>query len=144
MELDITLYNLAYAQPYSPFFIAVHNEDAPDLFRVGSEATPGLALLAEMGDVADVKAMFDDSDDVDSTMVLENAIGPLGSATFTVEISCKYPYVSMASMAVNTNDCFVGINHMMLMPGMDVTGPGYDAGSEANNEDWDYIPGPFW
>ena len=49
MELDITLYNLAYAQPYSPFFIAVHNEDAPDLFRVGSEATPGLALLAEMG-----------------------------------------------------------------------------------------------
>ena len=73
--------------------------------------------------------------------------GPLGpgmSRSFEIEVSCRYPYVSLASMAVNTNDCFVGINHMVLMPGMEVTVPGYDAGSEENNEDCDFIPGPAW
>jgi hypothetical protein len=46
------------------------------------------------------------------------------------------------SSAINTNDCFVAINGMKLEVGQVFTGPGYDSGSEANNENCNSIPGP--
>jgi len=132
--------------PFSPFFIAVHNEYAPDLFSLGMPPTDGLAEIAESGGTDLLQTMFESDSNVDTIMVKQGPEIPLlraGEETvFDVTVSCDYPYVSMASMAVNTNDCFVGINHMMLMPDMVMTVPGYDAGSEVNNEDCDYIPGP--
>ena len=64
--------------------------------------------------------------------------------TFRVEVKEEYPYVSFASMAINTNDAFIGIAGMMVQPGTRLTlfVPGYDAGTEMNNESCDYIPGP--
>jgi hypothetical protein len=53
-----------------------------------------------------------------------------------------YPYVTIAAMAINTNDAFVAINSMALVAGDRVTSVGYDAGSEENNEDCASIPGP--
>ena len=67
-----------------------------------------------------------------------------GGDSFVIEIpyDSKYPYVSLATMAINTNDCFVAINGRKLMPGDVFTGPGYDSGSEENNELCSSIPGP--
>jgi hypothetical protein len=53
-----------------------------------------------------------------------------------------YPYVTIASMAINTNDAFIAINSMALKAGDRVTSVGYDAGSEENNELCTSIPGP--
>ena len=61
---------------------------------------------------------------------------------FDLEVDRDYPYVSLASMAISTNDCFVGINKMELEPGMRVLVPGYDSGTEENNEACVSIPGP--
>lgn len=46
-------------------------------------------------------------------------------------------------MAIHTNDCFVGMNSLLIEDGTVVRGPGYDAGTEENNEDCAFIPGPF-
>ena len=151
-ELSITLRNIAYSQPMSKFFVVVHNDKAPALFEVGSQATDGLAALAEDADTTLLEGMFvaGTTRGVGSVLVVPNMEGPNAlledgeETTFTVTVSRKYPYVSMASMAVNTNDCFVGINAMKLKPGMKLTTPGYDSGTELNNEDCAFIPGPAW
>jgi hypothetical protein len=51
-----------------------------------------------------------------------------------ITVTKDYPYVTIASMAINTNDCFVAINGMKLSDGDHITGPGYNAGTEENNE----------
>jgi hypothetical protein len=45
-------------------------------------------------------------------------------------------------MATNTNDCFVGFSAVKLKNGFVLWGPGYDAGTEWNDELCDSIPGP--
>jgi hypothetical protein len=158
VDLKITVQNLAYSQPMGPFFVVVHNEDLPPLYELGKPAPDnGLQLLAEDGSpdalidyytgdgpsqyTSSVGAFADDS----SRNLPEGAafLLELGEESSTiVTVSSDYPYVSMASMAVNTNDCFVGFAGMMLEPGMSFTTPGYDSGTEENNENCDSVPGP--
>ena len=64
------------------------------------------------------------------------------SVYIDIPVDPYYPYVSVATMAINTNDCFVAINGQMLMSGDVFTGVGYDSGTEINNEDCASIPGP--
>ena len=64
------------------------------------------------------------------------------SVYIDIPVDPYYPYVTVATMAVNTNDAFVAINGQMLQPGDVFTGVGYDAGSEENNENCNSIPGP--
>ena len=52
---------------------------------------------------------------------------------FDVTTTFSYPYVSFASMAINTNDCFVALNGVYLSPGQSIEVPGYDAGTEVND-----------
>ena len=49
MSTDFTIRNGAFDQPFSPFFIMVHNETTQPLFEVGEPASNELALLAEAG-----------------------------------------------------------------------------------------------
>lgn len=51
-------------------------------------------------------------------------------------------YLSFASMLVTTNDAFIGANHLDVSKSRTMMLNAYDAGSEANSEDCDYIPGP--
>lgn len=147
--LKITVRNLAYLQPMSGFFVMAHNAHATPLFQLGEPATDALATLAEEGDASALVNMFSE---METTGVDQSSIGvfsnggpltPFESLTFEVKVSKKYPYVSFASMAINTNDCFIGINARELVPGMSFTVPGYDYGTEENNEDCGFIPGPF-
>ena len=155
VELTITVRNIAYSQPMSPFFVFVHNGDAPPLFEIGKPATPALGALAEDANTELLKEMFKagSTEGVASVKVVPNGQGSGDTkglledgeyTQFTVTVSNDYPYVSMASMAVNTNDCFVGINAKKLYRGMELTTPGYDSGTELNNEDCMFIPGPAW
>ena len=67
-----------------------------------------------------------------------------GGESFEIELDYdpRYPYVSLATMAIHTNDCFVAINGRKIKRGDVFTGPGYDSGSEENNELCSSIPGP--
>lgn len=158
VDLKITVQNLAYSQPLGPFFVVVHNKDLPPLYELGKPAPDnGLQLLAEDGSPDELIAFYEGAgpsqytssvgaftDDTSRNLpdgaafLLE--LGEVSSTVVTV--SSDYPYVSMASMAVNTNDCFVGFAGMMLEPGMSFSTPGYDSGTEENNENCNSIPGP--
>jgi hypothetical protein len=59
-----------------------------------------------------------------------------------VEVCEEYPLVTIAAMAINTNDCFVAMNGVEVMPGMVLNLDGLDSGSEENNELCSSIPGP--
>ena len=55
----------------SPFFVVVHNKDAPTLFKVGKKASPELAALAEDADTSGLMDLFD-TDGVAMMKVVKN------------------------------------------------------------------------
>lgn len=139
---EVSVTNLTNAQPLSPVAVILHNEGA--LFELGSSASVALETLAESGDNSQVLA---------ESMVLAGASGdgvvmPGLSQTVSVSLVDTQPMMlSTATMLVNTNDAFTGINAMSL-ENMDVgesismlTGS-YDAGTESNSEIITTIPGP--
>ena len=143
--LRITVTNVAYRQPLSQFFVSVHDETSVPLFQMGTEATSALATLAEQGDPSELDTFYNGeaSQGILSAVVAGDApTGPGGSISFDVTVNRDYPYISFAAMAVNTNDCFIGISGMELWGGETISSPGYDSGSEENNEDCASVPGP--
>ena len=141
--LTISVTNLTPFQPFSPFFVMTHDDSAPALFSFGAPASVGLRDLAENGNPAPLVAMYSMMDGVGSAMA--TTMGPtLPGATqeIEVEVSKDYPYVTIASMFVNSNDGFIAINGRMLEAGDAFFLNGYDAGTEEYNENCDSIPGP--
>lgn len=139
--------NLAFQQPFGGVFVMTHNAMADPLFTLGEESTEELALLAENGDPGPLVGLYDGAMGVGEAFAFAEGApfgGRVGPNTFVIEIPYdpKYPYISLATMAINTNDCFVAINGRKIMPGDVFTGPGYDSGSEVNNELCNSIPGP--
>lgn len=48
-ELTLNVLNLSYQQPFSTFFVLVHNSQAAPLYTLGQPASNELARLAESG-----------------------------------------------------------------------------------------------
>jgi hypothetical protein len=144
--LDVTLKitNLTFRQPFSSFLVVLHNRDADPLFVFGEEASQELAMLAEDGNPGPLYDKYNGAFGVKFVDV-HDAGAPFfgGQVTYiTVPYERSYPYITIASMAINTNDCFVALNSVFLSPGQIIDVPGYDAGSEVNNELCSSIPGP--
>ena len=139
---EISVTNLTHAQPMSPIAVVLHNEG--QLWQLGQPASNALEMLAESGDNSGVLA---------ESMVLagQSGMGVLMSGmeeTITVSIENTMPMMlSVATMLVNTNDAFSGINAMGLT-NMEVgeiismQTSSYDSGTEKNTELMSTIPGP--
>ena len=148
-KFKITVTNSAFQQPMSRFFATVHSADAPPLYEIGKPATTALALLAENGDPQPLVDLYS-SPIVESKsasvrqadIVTDGALIPGEPRSFIIYTTATHPYLSFASMAVNTNDCFVGVSSLLLKDGLQFSVPGLDAGSEENNELCRSIPGP--
>lgn len=139
LYLDLT--NLAIMQPNSPFLVVSHNEYAPKLFVPGHPARDELRSIAEMGDATSAQALYE-QDENTLTSSIGSPIAPGGNATIKVAVNSAYPLVTLAAMCGNTNDCFVAVNGMHLYPGQVLYQPGWDAGTELNNELCTFVPGP--
>lgn len=142
--VKITVTNQAYQQPFGPIFIMTHNEAETPIFKVGMNATEALATLAEDGDPSMLIEKYDGSVNSGFVGAMTEGIPYFGgqSVEFLVPFDLKYPYLTIASMAINSNDCFVALNGAKLQPKAKIDAPGYDAGSEENNELCSSIPGP--
>jgi hypothetical protein len=138
----VTVTNLTAAQPFSPVAVVLH--DSEGLWQVGQAASAPLEQLAESGD---------NSDFLQSTDVLGNAnggqiIAPGDSQVITVTINDRVDTkLTTASMLVNTNDAFAGLDSYALdslTVGDVITMrvPALDAGTELNDEAMGTIPGP--
>ena len=141
-SLTLRIINQTFKQPFSPFFVMVHNDQTDPLYARGEPATSALATLAEEGDSSELLSLYEEAEGVWSAVQAGGLTLPGSSLEVNITVSDEYPLVTIASMAVNTNDCFVSLNGAALQSGMVINTPGNDAGSEVNNEDCSCIPGP--
>jgi len=138
----VTITNLSYAQPMSPFFLMVHGRGVDPIFSLGEAPSAALANLAENGDASSLQALYEGTKNVKSVTIGSGPILPGQSMSYDITITPQHRWLSLASMAINTNDCFVGANGVKIR-NTEFSGVGYDAGSEMNNENCNSIPGPF-
>lgn len=146
-KYKVTCKNIAYSQPMSPFFVAVHKAKTTPIFELGKEASPELGFLAEEGNPERLIELYSEGGDESFGVLFarQEGNGPLflgDEFSFTVMTRGKFKYLSMASMAVNTNDCFVGFTDILLKDGLHLYSPGYDSGTELNNQLCTSVPGP--
>ena len=139
---EVTITNTTAGQVITPPVVLTHK--AVKLFTLGQPAPEYLVPLAEDGDTSAFVGA-DTLDVVSDVVIAESPILPGHSATLTVETSSDHSYISLAGMFATSNDAFVAINGKPL----NFNGTAshfyanvYDAGSEANSEDCQFIPGP--
>ncbi len=134
--------NLTANQPMSPLAVALHSSG--DFWQIGQPASNEIEILAEGGDNSAMLAM---------AMVESSASGggilmPGGTESlFITSTNFGGLNISVATMLVNTNDAFSGINKVAV-DGMQVgdrlsfRAIALDAGTEFNSEAQGSIPGP--
>lgn len=143
MSYKLTVANLTNGQPMSPVAAVLHNGDFEG-WTLGQSATSSLELLAEAGD---------NSEFVNQPMVISSQTGTgvvLPGAVTELDLVVEETptlTLSVATMLVNTNDAFTGIDglslsSMMVGDRISHNAFAYDAGTESNSEASGTIPGP--
>lgn len=142
MEYQVTVTNLTNAQPLSPLTLVLHQSG--EIWQVGQAASVMLETLAESGDNSGVMA----ADFVLSNATNGEVLLPGLQAQLTISTTdATASKLSLATMLVNTNDAFSGLNAIDLS-GLEVGSTimfktvVYDAGTEGNSEMPGTIPGP--
>jgi hypothetical protein len=151
---EVTFTDLTSGQPLTPAVAATHR-GRNELFNIGDAASFGLKEIAENGNNAPMLSRLGSENDVAD--FLEAPGGPLvpagtpgdamfgQSTTFTVTADRGAHRLSLASMLICTNDGFTGVNGLELPSkvgdSVTVETMAYDAGTEANTEDFaDMVP----
>lgn len=141
-QYQVSVTNLTNAQPFSPLAVLLHSSG--DVWQFGQAASTALEDLAESGNNAGL---------INASFVVSNAsnngiLMPGAQTDVTISTTdAAANKLSLATMLVNTNDAFTGLNKIdlaQLAVGDSLTfRPGaYDAGTEANSEAMGTIPGP--
>ena len=147
---SVVVTNLTHGQPMAPSAIVVH-EPGYNMFVSGEPASLGLENLAEGGSPELLIGEAQDSvwflDAVNSAGI--NGPGSATSVTTLLvpELDIDNVRLSVATMLVDTNDGFAGINakdisNMAIGDTMTFTAPVWDSGTEANTETAATMPGP--
>lgn len=145
-KVEIT--NLTYAQPLSPAAIIVHKQDYK-LFSEGQTASIELEQLAESGNAENLISRAQQEDSVFHQGLTNGLIQP--GDTYEYNFSLNYEVsdqaITIATMLVNTNDGFTGINaetiiRLRVNQTQEFYGPVWDSGTEGNSETAATIPGP--
>ncbi|GLP96188.1 spondin domain-containing protein [Paraferrimonas sedimenticola] len=140
---QIEVVNLTANQPMSPIAVLSHT-DAVMVWQTGMPASNALEVLAESGDASGFS-------DLDGVLASANGAGilpPGGKEMIDLELSSlEIDRLSLATMLVNTNDAFTGINGADFASlAVDASHTfylnAYDAGTEGNTEAKGSIPGP--
>jgi hypothetical protein len=148
---EVSVTNLTRGQIFSPPVVATHNSRMMPLWGLGYPASKELAALAEDAQTAGLIARLQADRNVASVSMIKGKNGViLPGETAKIRIDGgsgrggRFDRISMAGMLVITNDAFFGLDRV-LAPHHGtkaVRSAAYDAGSEANNEDCRFIPGP--
>jgi hypothetical protein len=139
----VTITNLTRGQIFSPPIVISHKKNF-NLFTLGDPASPEFAALAEDGLTDPLVAILSELPSVFDSKVAGGPIMPGESVTIEFSTRRHFRYISVAGMLVTTNDAFFAVRNLRV-PGWGrakVEAIVYDAGSEANSESCDFIPGP--
>ena len=142
VEYEVLLKNLTNGQPISAPLLILH--DIGELFEVGESSSDALELLAESGDASRI---LDETSFLLSSASADAGITYGESTTITVSHTAQANYLSFASMLGNSNDAFTGLNKVDLSElavndSLTFSTVAYDAGTEANTESAETVPGP--
>jgi len=149
-EYEVTVTNLTRGQRFTPILVATHKQGVR-LFELGSPASSQLRTLAEEGDTGPLAALLASMPEVKDVVTstppppASNLIDPGESITLRVETIGAFDHVSLAAMLIPTNDAFFALNGVEGPRGnneLTLFSPAYDAGTEANDESCESIPGP--
>lgn len=139
---EVTITNVTRGALFTPILVASHRTNVK-LFDLGQPASADLAILAEDGDIAPLaQALRADSRVID----VANSTGLLEPGqSVTVRVAAQSAdRISLAAMILPTNDGFIALNGVAAprFGSEEHWVPGYDAGSEPNDERCAAIPGP--
>ncbi|MEX1361999.1 MAG: spondin domain-containing protein [Nannocystaceae bacterium] len=137
---DITITNVSgdrgtLVTPLSPVLWALHT-DAIALFGEGMPAIAELEALAEDGDAGPFDALLGGSAEVEAHAIVPGMGGPLmpgESAQLSITPSAAFPYLSLASMVVQSNDAFLAAGVVGDAPIAGI--PLFDGGMLRDNQD---------
>jgi hypothetical protein len=140
---EVTITNVTHGTVFTPVFVVSHAPGVK-LFEPGQPASDELAALAEGGDFGPLATDLEKDSRVVDLADSGGLLPPGESVTVTVEAPRGRGQVSLASMMLPTNDGFIALNgawaprhkHSIIY-----SSPGYDAGSEPNDELCISIPG---
>ena len=139
-QYKISITNTTAHHVFTPTLIVSHAKHI-SLFNVGEMASAGLAFQAENGDPSAKLAETQGLHGVYDTMIGDFIPGGV-TASFIITAP-KRAHLSLTAMLATTNDSFVALNSVSLpKKSASFYAQIYDAGSEANNEDCAFIPGP--
>ena len=136
---EVTVYNITKGLTFTPALVA-STRKGDRFFASGMPASSGLETIAESGNSAPLAGSLD-AYDVSSL----GFIGPGGSDHTVVATTGAYKGISIASMAIPTNDTFWAVNGIDGPRGnktITVHAIAYDAGTELNDELCVSLPGP--
>lgn len=137
----VTITNATSHHVITPPLIVIHNRHFK-MFEVAEAASEGLVTQAETGDNS---VLYNEINGMRGVYDIISGSGVIvygNKATFDIRAP-KNAKISMTGMLATSNDAFTAITSQPL-PKKSVTymGTTYDAGSEVNNENCVYIPGP--
>ncbi len=138
----VTITNVTAAQSFTPLLAITHKKGHP-LFMLGSPASPELVRIAEGGDTMPFQQGLMDSGMAYDAASSSGLLGPGQSVTLNIKSKGHFNHLTVAAMLLPTNDGVIALNGMKLSKrSQSVMVPGYDAGSELNDELCANIPGP--
>ena len=149
---QVSITNLTRGQVITPPVVVLHSAEFK-LFGPGMPAREGLRFLAEDGMT---QPLIDEITGESGVFAVAAGGGPvLPGHTVTIEIEggSGWPLISAVGMLASTNDAFLGASSLPVPPplfaGLQVPAslsrhmaPAFDAGTEANTESCEEIPGP--
>ena len=142
-DFHVTITNLTYSINFTPILVASQRRPVT-IFETGTPASDDLSAIAEEGDTGPMITTLNHERDVIDVQDSGELLGPGESVTLIVSGDRGARYISVASMMLPTNDGFIGLNSVEVSKRGETVfySPGYDAGSEANDESCGNIPGP--
>jgi len=154
LQYEVTITNLTKGQPFSPAVVAIHTARMTPIFTLGEPSSEGIWRIAEGGDVSVLAPQLSADPNVFDVQVSDGPFLPGQSVTVILNGGNRPGprYLSLAGMLGSTNDGFFALNgqsvsslwfpYLPSLGTMVYYATAYDAGSEANSETCDTVPGP--
>ncbi len=143
-RFEVTVTNITQGEIFTPIMVASHRRGTK-IFKLGEPASEELEIIAESGNPGPLGDSLISSGAALDVVAADGVLLPGHSLTLSVRTDRRHSHVSVASMLVPTNDAFFAVNGIHGPRGKKsktVYSPAYDAGTEANDELCDNIPGP--
>jgi len=138
---EVTITNLTKGQIFAPPVVYTHRSSF-DLFTPGAPAIPELAGLAEDAANEPLIALLSAEPRVADVEVGGGAVLPGEFITVRVRAWGRARHITALGMLVTTNDAFFASEMRVPAFSSTIYATAWDAGSEANTQDCDHIPGP--